>query len=485
MAWLSCGDEQEAHENGEDTESTTKSSADNTTITTPTTTTTTTTAVAIPSDNNTPPTSTTATTSSHKDNHNEKSKESSSSSASTHATSSIPSTSNTVMCRKLTFRRAGMASEEAARCEDKATSTDDELLASPQTEKTPPSGIAAVAQLWGADLVGLDRPRHLKPHRRALHHQESLSSASDVSRAKPPHRIRKQRTVESCDPENRTKGRSKEIRRQWTTDSSDSGYSKGYSRERLKRQDTEDSVESSKRFIKDLQRQPTTESSSSLRLTRQSSLRSGSDNQSLYLMRQSTIETYDEFSTTDFSRPQSCNSAPHAGSSGAPPTIHIESPHCSRDEPVIDEVPAESISYIPAEEPPVVEEVVEETFTALPTVPSTVGAPLLMSTSCSLINLSAIELEASQINEIQKGLICISRLQKIHARRKKRRREIAKQAAKVCRNRSRARPTRNKDDLPKGVRWSIMATGLVLFLMSIILVGATLRMAPLIDEMGE
>lgn len=381
----------------------------------------------------------------------------------------------TTMCRKLT--RSGMASE------DKATSTDDELLgSSPHADEAPKSGIAAVAQLWGADLVGLDRPRHLRPHRRALHHQESISSASDVSRTRPPPRLRKQRTTESCDADRRYRVRNKDLRRQWTTDSSDSGYSKGYSREKLKRQDTEESVESSRRFVKELQRQPTTESSSSLRLTRQSSLRSGSDNQSLYLMRQSTIETYDEFSTTDFSRPQSSNSAAHTVSPSVPPTIHIESPHCSRDEDP-SKIQVDAISYIQTEDP-IAEECIEDDYGPLSVIPPAVGAPLLMSTSCSLINLSAIELEASQINEIQRGLLCVSRLQKANARRKKRR-EIAKKAAKVCKSRAKTRPARNKDELPRGVRWSIMATGLVLFLMSIILVGATLRMAPLIDEMGE
>ena len=387
-----------------------------------------------------------------------------------------PSTS--AMCRKLISE--GMASEEA-RCEDKATSTDDELLVSPQVDDHPASDITAVAQLWGADLVGLERPRHLRPHRRALGHQESLSSASDVSRSRPVHKVRKQRTVESVDGDPHSKGRPKELRKQWTTDSSDSGYSKGYSRERLRRQDTEESAESSKKIIKELQRQPTTESSSSLRLTRQSSLRSGSDNQSLYLMRQSTIETYDEFSTTDFSRPQSSNSAAHAVSPCVPPVIHIESPHCSREDS--QEVPTENISYIQTQDP-IVEEHVEE-YDAHPPISNTAGAPLITSMSCSLINLSAIELEASQINEIQRSLICISRIQKANARRKKRRRELRREAAKICRSRERIRPSRNKDELPKKVRWSIMATGLVLFLMSIILVGATLRMAPLIDEIGK
>lgn len=41
------------------------------------------------------------------------------------------------------------------------------------------------------------------------------------------------------------------------------------------------------------------------------------------------------------------------------------------------------------------------------------------------------------------------------------------------------------DDLPPRARWTIMATAFILLAMSLILVGVTLRMAPIIDEMGE
>ncbi|KDR23908.1 hypothetical protein L798_10257 [Zootermopsis nevadensis] len=41
------------------------------------------------------------------------------------------------------------------------------------------------------------------------------------------------------------------------------------------------------------------------------------------------------------------------------------------------------------------------------------------------------------------------------------------------------------DDLPKRARWTIIATACLLLLMSVLLVGVTLRMAPIIDEMGE
>lgn len=41
------------------------------------------------------------------------------------------------------------------------------------------------------------------------------------------------------------------------------------------------------------------------------------------------------------------------------------------------------------------------------------------------------------------------------------------------------------DDLPPQARWTIMITAIILLAMSLALVGVTLRMAPIIDEMGE
>lgn len=40
------------------------------------------------------------------------------------------------------------------------------------------------------------------------------------------------------------------------------------------------------------------------------------------------------------------------------------------------------------------------------------------------------------------------------------------------------------DDLPKRARWTIVATACLLLLMCLLLVGITLRMAPIIDDMG-
>lgn len=41
------------------------------------------------------------------------------------------------------------------------------------------------------------------------------------------------------------------------------------------------------------------------------------------------------------------------------------------------------------------------------------------------------------------------------------------------------------DDLPQRARWTIVATACLLLLMCLMLIGVTLRMAPVIDEMGK
>ena len=424
--------------------------------------------------------------------------------------------------------------------EDKATSTDDELLLSPQISITTfgdgSSGechrdLANTAKLWGADLVGgVPRvPKRTKVHgsksKHSLHHQESLSSNSDIS-VRPRHnisklrrqktsdsnesvhrtdRIRRTKVGDAYDIENRNRLKEKKLRKQWTTDSSDSGYSKGYSREKLRRQDTEESEGSQRKLIRELQRQPTTESTCSLRLTRQSSIRSGSDNQSLYLLRQSTIETYDDISTTDFSRPQSSISAPHASYSG----ITLFDLHQGTVDPEAARFtsPLDNYIYVPSgagyEFPPSTSQCPDppEPKLSISTTQSEtpINSNLLPAASCSLINLSAIELDPTEVREIQKTLVSVGTEGSETLQQKQQSRqqalEIRRQEAKAARQlkesealrqaKERVRRDRKKDELPKKVRWSIMATGFVLLLMSLILVGATLRMAPLIDEMGE
>lgn len=41
------------------------------------------------------------------------------------------------------------------------------------------------------------------------------------------------------------------------------------------------------------------------------------------------------------------------------------------------------------------------------------------------------------------------------------------------------------DDLPQRARWTIVVTACLLLLMCLLLVGVTLRMAPIIDDMGK
>ncbi|KAK3854607.1 hypothetical protein Pcinc_038924 [Petrolisthes cinctipes] len=343
--------------------------------------------------------------------------------------------------------------------EDKATSTDDELLISPAPAVNPDACfryMAQAAQMWGADLVGGERP-HGGREGRYLRHQESLSSNSDVSRPQRNVKLKRQRTSESCDVELQRRPKTRELRRQWTTDSSDSGYgySKRCSREPLRRQDTEESADSTKRLI---------------------------HNQSLYLMRQSTVETYDDVSTTDFSRPQSCNSGRNPSVGGAVPDFQHSFPpnktgrhHSEADQPVL---PQDIYGY---------------DYTLA--IPAAIGAPLLSTTSCSLINLSAVDLEAAEVRELHRNLRAINTntntntttTTTVQPRPKRKHRSVEGSNENVALRKARERVRRRKeeDEMPRKVRWSIMATGLILLLMSVILVGATLKMAPLIDEMGE
>ncbi|XP_068081818.1 1-phosphatidylinositol 3-phosphate 5-kinase-like [Anabrus simplex] len=71
-------------------------------------------------------------------------------------------------------------------------------------------------------------------------------------------------------------------------------------------------------------------------------------------------------------------------------------------------------------------------------------------------------------------------------KRRRKRRKAAAAAAAAAGALEAARPKRMLDpeDLPKRARWTIIATACLLLLMSVLLVGVTLRMAPIIDEMG-
>ncbi|EEB11287.1 hypothetical protein Phum_PHUM105050 [Pediculus humanus corporis] len=55
--------------------------------------------------------------------------------------------------------------------------------------------------------------------------------------------------------------------------------------------------------------------------------------------------------------------------------------------------------------------------------------------------------------------------------------------ADELKNAKKASKVLDPEDLPKRARWTIVATACLLLLMSMLLVGITLRMAPIIDEM--
>jgi hypothetical protein len=82
-----------------------------------------------------------------------------------------------------------------------------------------------------------------------------------------------------------------------------------------------------------------------------------------------------------------------------------------------------------------------------------------------------------------------SRASSQHKARKKRRKvaaaeqQIAESVAAAAR--ARKRTALDPDEMSKRARWTIVATACLLFFMCFLLVGITLRMTPIIDEMGE
>jgi hypothetical protein len=76
-------------------------------------------------------------------------------------------------------------------------------------------------------------------------------------------------------------------------------------------------------------------------------------------------------------------------------------------------------------------------------------------------------------------------LQDAHRKRKRKKRRKKKADAEGRVRRGASGGGLDPEDLPKRARWTIIATACLLLLMSVLLVGVTLRMAPIIDEMGE
>ncbi|XP_033610483.1 uncharacterized protein LOC111872198 isoform X2 [Cryptotermes secundus] len=74
-------------------------------------------------------------------------------------------------------------------------------------------------------------------------------------------------------------------------------------------------------------------------------------------------------------------------------------------------------------------------------------------------------------------------LQDAHRNPKRKRRRKKKADAEGRVRRGASGGGLDPEDLPKRARWTIIATACLLLLMSVLLVGVTLRMAPIIDEM--
>ncbi|PSN49627.1 hypothetical protein C0J52_12845 [Blattella germanica] len=95
------------------------------------------------------------------------------------------------------------------------------------------------------------------------------------------------------------------------------------------------------------------------------------------------------------------------------------------------------------------------------------------------------ELEDGEIDELEVIDEGRTTLQEVQRKRKRKKRRKKKVEGETRVRRAGGGGGLDPDDLPKRARWTIIATACLLLLMSVLLVGVTLRMAPIIDEMGE
>jgi len=94
-----------------------------------------------------------------------------------------------------------------------------------------------------------------------------------------------------------------------------------------------------------------------------------------------------------------------------------------------------------------------------------------------------LERHLNQLADIEDVGVCRGSLQE--AQRKRKRKKKRKKKTDSDGRMRRGGGGLEPEDLPKRARWTIIATACLLLLMSVLLVGVTLRMAPVIDEMGE
>lgn len=94
-----------------------------------------------------------------------------------------------------------------------------------------------------------------------------------------------------------------------------------------------------------------------------------------------------------------------------------------------------------------------------------------------------LERHLNELVDVEDIRVCRGSLQEAQRKRKRKKRRKKKNDSDGRMRRGGA--GLEAEDLPKRARWTIIATACLLLLMSVLLVGVTLRMAPVIDEMGE
>lgn len=94
-----------------------------------------------------------------------------------------------------------------------------------------------------------------------------------------------------------------------------------------------------------------------------------------------------------------------------------------------------------------------------------------------------LERHLNELADVEDIGVCRGSLQE--AQRKRKRKKRRKKKTEIDGRMRRGGGGLEPEDLPKRARWTIIATACLLLLMSVLLVGVTLRMAPVIDEMGE
>jgi hypothetical protein len=111
--------------------------------------------------------------------------------------------------------------------------------------------------------------------------------------------------------------------------------------------------------------------------------------------------------------------------------------------------------------------------------------PSTSSDGCGIININNSDHMCLPINELELQGPLVSRDNSSKRRKKKRKKRKNSKTIPLHSAMITATSFHDPDELPKRARWTIVATAGLLLFMCVLLVGITLRMAPIIDEMGE